>query len=148
MFSIHFSLVMAQCVRLEVSTTMLLLISLSPMLLLVTHSRLLRSIPTTKAVPRSIRHRFQEQCCFSCSPQRQRPGGDRAPCRQWCQTSTTVSAAPSPRLVSRALRGVNAVQRSTDATRTAFGSFLPSLRHCSPLLPPRQRGVQRSGVST
>jgi hypothetical protein len=57
------------------------------------------------------------------------PGGDRTPCRQRCQTSTTVSAVTSPRLVPHALRGMNAARRSTDDTRAALAQC-PSAGRC------------------
>jgi len=101
-FSIHYSVIIANCVRLQVSTTMLPLMLLSSMLLLMAHLRLgpvcLRSILATKAVPR----------CTTTDPESNdalyaQLNNNILVATTWMfafryQTSTTVSAVLSTRL--------------------------------------------------
>jgi hypothetical protein len=102
-FSLHSSFILPQCVRLQVSTTMLPPMLLSSMLLLIAHIRLcpvcLRLSLTMKAVPRCIitdpesndavhGHLDDDNILVATAHVFAFRG----------QTSTTLSAVPSPRL--------------------------------------------------
>jgi hypothetical protein len=101
-FSIHSSVILAQCVWLQVSTTMLLLMLLSSMLLLIAHLRLapvcLRSVLATKAVPRCTITDSENNDALHAQLNNNVLVATTHVADFRCQTSTSLSAVPSTRL--------------------------------------------------